>query len=154
MNGYFFQGGIEFLHFHPFRGILLVFGRDVPADAWFTTGPVLGALQDHLNPIAFLCHLSEFKGYTQPDIRLLLDLFSGCPQLLYHTQQSVLVDGTDGFGRNLQRNPLVFFGKEKALFLQIRQKPAIGLDIRMRNGITGNRSLPCNLTYSRHTVVI
>jgi hypothetical protein len=79
-----------------------------------------------------------------------LDLCSGRPQLLYNAVQAVLIDGPQSFRRDLQRDPLVFFGQKKALGLQIRQEPPLGLDIRVGNAISGDRRLSRNLTNSSH----
>jgi hypothetical protein len=83
--------------------------------------------------------------------RHLLDLFSVRPQLLYHAQQAILIDRTQPFGRDFERDPFVFFSKKKALGLQIGQKPAFCLNIRMGNAVPRNRMFSRDLTYSGHT---
>jgi hypothetical protein len=83
---------------------------------------------------------------------MVLDLYSVRSQLFNDTVQTVLVDRAQSFRRQLQGDPFVFFGKEKTLGLQIGQKPAIGLDIRMRHLMPGDRNLTRYLTNSSHDV--
>ena len=72
------------------------------------------------------------------------------PQFLHHIEKTFLVDGPDTLGRQLQGNPFVFFRKEKTFCLQIGQKPAFRLDIRVRNIIAADGNLARNLTYACH----
>ena len=72
------------------------------------------------------------------------------PQFLHHRVKATLVDGADGLGGNLQRDPLVLFGQEKALGLEVGQEPALRLDVRVRHLVAGDRTLSRNLTYSSH----
>src|SRR5688572_5327984 len=77
-------------------------------------------------------------------------MLSLCPQLLHHIEKSFLIDGADTLGGQFQGDPFVFFRKEKTFCLQIGQKPALGLDVRVRNIITADGNLACNLTYACH----
>lgn len=77
----------------------------------------------------------------------MLSLF---PQFLYYGIQTILVDGADRLGRQLEGNPFVFFGQVKALFLQIGQETTLGLDVGVRNLVSTDRYFTCNLTYSSH----
>ena len=155
MHRYLLQNGIEFLQFHSFRGILFVFNRNIAAGAGFTAGFMLGTFQNHLNPAAFLCHLAEFKILIPPSGGLFESDFYSCfSQFLHHGIQSAFVDGPDAFRRKLQLNPLVFFRQEKALVLEVGQKPAFRFNFGMRNTISCYRTLTGHLTYSGHTIGI
>jgi len=70
------------------------------------------------------------------------------PQLLNHGVKAIFVDGTDAFGRQLQGDPPVLFGQEIAFGLQIRQEPALGLDIGVRYRMSAYRYFPGDLTNS------
>jgi hypothetical protein len=48
-----------------------------------------------------------------------LNFFSVRSQLLYHAQQAILIDGTQPFRRDFQRDPFILFRKEESLGLQI-----------------------------------
>lgn len=56
MNRNFFQNRVEFFQLKPFRCVLFVFGSDVPAGTGLATGLMLGAFQNYLYSVAFLCH--------------------------------------------------------------------------------------------------
>lgn len=62
--------------------------------------------------------------------------------------QSVFVDCADTFCRQLKCDPFILFSQEKALGFQVRQKPSLGLDVGVRNTVTGYGSLSGDLTYS------
>ena len=62
----------------------------------------------------------------------------------------MLVDGLDRLGRHLQRDPLVFFRNEKALFLKIWVESTLRLVVRVRNIVTYLRSFSGYLTNSCH----
>lgn len=80
----------------------------------------------------------------------ILDVLSLSAELFYNTIQSSLVDGAQAIRRQLQRDPFVLLGEEKAFGLQIGQKPALGLDIGVRNRVASNRRFTRYLTYSCH----
>lgn len=71
-------------------------------------------------------------------------------QFLHHIEKTFLVNGPDTLCRQFQGNPFVFFRQEKTFCLQIGQKPALGLDVRVRNIITADGNLARNLTYACH----
>jgi hypothetical protein len=81
---------------------------------------------------------------------IFLDLCSLRSEFFYNVVQPVFVDRAKAFGRDLQGDPLVFFGEEEAFGLQVGQEPAIGLDIRVRHFVAGYRNFTRDLTYSRH----
>lgn len=56
MHRHLLQDGVEFFQLQTLGGVLLVLGGDIARSAGLTTGLVLGALEDHLNAIAFFCH--------------------------------------------------------------------------------------------------
>ena len=56
MEGVLFKNWIVFLQFNSFRSVFTVFGGDVTAHAGHPAVFVLGALQNNLDPIAFLSH--------------------------------------------------------------------------------------------------
>jgi hypothetical protein len=75
---------------------------------------------------------------------------SGAPHFLYYIVKTFFVDGPDGFRRQLQGNPFIFFGEEEALGLEVREEPALCLDIGVGNLVPGYRLLARHLTYSGH----
>ena len=64
--------------------------------------------------------------------------------------QTILIDGAEPFGRDLQGDPFVFFGQEETLGLQIGQEPTLRLDVRVRYLVAGYRNFTRDLTYSSH----
>ena len=60
VNRHLFKDGVVLLHFQTIGRILLVLRRDVTGSAGLTAGLVLGALEDDLNAIAFLCHFLKY----------------------------------------------------------------------------------------------
>ena len=50
------EDGIELFQFQALRIVLFVLDRNVAAGTGLTTCLVLGAFQDHLYSVAFLCH--------------------------------------------------------------------------------------------------
>lgn len=56
MNSHLLEDRVEFFQLKTLRVVLLVFYRDVAAGAGLTTGLMLGAFQDHLYTVTFLCH--------------------------------------------------------------------------------------------------
>ena len=62
MYGHTLEDRVEFLQFHPVRRVLLVLGGDIPGSSGHTGLLVLGALEDHLYSVAFLCHLRVALG--------------------------------------------------------------------------------------------
>lgn len=71
-------------------------------------------------------------------------------QFLDHRIQTPFIDGTDGVSRYLQGNPFILLGQEKTFHLQIRVEPALGLNVRVANMMTGHGFFSCYLTYSCH----
>jgi hypothetical protein len=120
VHRHFFQYRIEFFQFKPLGCVLFVLGSDIPAGPCFAAVFVFGAFHDHLDPAAFFCHDKNF---------LSLDFDPLGPQPLYSSIQAILVDGAQTFRRHLQGDPLVFFGKKKALGMQIGQKSPLGFYI-------------------------
>lgn len=55
-----------------------------------------------------------------------LAVFTG---FLYYVENSFFIYGFDGFGRNLQSYPTIFFRNVKFLFLNVGAKPPFGLGI-------------------------
>lgn len=66
----------------------------------------------------------------------------------------MLVNGLNRLGGQLQRNPLVLFGNEKALFLQVRVEPALGLIVRVGDVIPNLRPFSGDLTNSSHNAAL
>lgn len=147
MNSYFFQDRVVLLQLQALGVVLLVLDRNITAGAGLAAVFVLGALQDHLYAVTFLCHDESFKSFL---LRLLSDMLTFRPQLLYHRIQTLLVDGADSLGGNLEGHPLIFFGQVEALGLQVGQKTTLGLDIGVRNFVASNGRLTGYLTYSCH----
>lgn len=61
VNSYFLQDWVVFFQLQPFRGVLFVFSADIAACASHTACFMLCAFQNHLHPVAFLCHCSIVK---------------------------------------------------------------------------------------------
>ena len=53
----------------------------------------------------------------------------------------MLVDSTDGIGRNFDGYPLFQFRNVKALFLQVGQKAALGLPVGVRHPVARDGAL-------------
>ena len=56
VSGHTLEDGVEFFQFHPVGRVLFVLGGDVPGGAGHPRPFVLGAFQDNLYSVAFLCH--------------------------------------------------------------------------------------------------
>ena len=56
VNCHFLQNRVVLLKLETLSSILTVFRGDVTAHARHARGLVLSALQNHLDPITFLCH--------------------------------------------------------------------------------------------------
>lgn len=96
VNGHLLEDGVELLQFQALRGILLVLHRDITAGAGHAAVLVLGALEDHLNPVAFalLCHgIGIFSMIKQELYR-----YATVAQFFYHCIQTLLIDGADSVG--------------------------------------------------------
>jgi hypothetical protein len=63
----FFQDRIVLLQFQSLCSVFAVFGGNVTAHAGLTRGFMLGAFQNNLNPVAFLCH--DISIFTVRDFR-------------------------------------------------------------------------------------
>ena len=61
-----------------------------------------------------------------------------------------LVNNPHTFGGYAQFDETLFFFQPESMIMDIRQEPALGLVVRMRNIISRNRFLPSHLTYSGH----
>ena len=61
VNSYLLQVCVELLQLKTLGVVLLVLGRDIAAGAWYRRVLLLGALQDYLDAVAFLCHCDAFK---------------------------------------------------------------------------------------------
>lgn len=133
VDSYLFEDGVKFLQFQPFRGILFVLGRNIAACTRLTTVLVLRTLQNDLDPVALLCHINIFKGFKSSAGSLSgksgLNFFSLSPQFLDYVIQAILIDSPQSIGGNFQGYPPVFLGQEKALILQVGQKPPLRLNV-------------------------
>jgi len=56
VKGHFFHHRIVFFQFNTLGSVFPVFGGDVAAHAGQPAVFMLGALQNHLNAVSFLCH--------------------------------------------------------------------------------------------------
>lgn len=56
VNGVLAQRRVEFFQLEALRGSFLILRGDVTAGTRLAAGFVLGALEDHLDPVFFLCH--------------------------------------------------------------------------------------------------
>ena len=81
-----------------------------------------------------------------------LDMLTFFSKFFHNVIKSFFIDSPDPLGRQLQCDPFIFFGQVITLHLQIRQKPAFTLDIRVRNIVPGKGNFTCNLTNSSHIV--
>jgi hypothetical protein len=72
------------------------------------------------------------------------------PQFLDDVVQTVLVYGTDAFGRYLKGDPFIFLRQEIAFRLQVRQESPFGFYIGMRNRISRYGHFTGDLAYSGH----
>jgi hypothetical protein len=72
MNSVLFQNRIVLLQLQSLRRVLAVLGGDVAAHPRLTCGLMLGAFQNNLNPVAFLCHDSSIfitvRGFLLPGL--------------------------------------------------------------------------------------
>jgi hypothetical protein len=150
VNGNLLEDGVELLQFEALGGILFVLNRDIAAGTRLSTVFVLGAFHDHLYPVAFsfLCHDKELLLLCRYFVQL--NGNAAGAQFFYYGVQATLVDGADGIGGKLQRNPFVFFGQEETLHLQVGIKPALGLDIRVAYMVAGHGLSTGYLTYACH----
>jgi hypothetical protein len=75
-----------------------------------------------------------YKFYRPPDFSTaarFLDFVTFSPQLLNYVVQAIFVYSTNTFGRNLKRDPPVFFCEKVTLCLQVGQESALGFYIRV-----------------------
>lgn len=77
-----------------------------------------------------------------------VDSFRAC--IFQHGRNSFLVDRFDGFRRNLQRNPAIFFRNEEAFLLDINLETTLGLVVRVGNVVSCYRALARKFISSRH----
>jgi hypothetical protein len=82
---------------------------------------MLGAFQNNLNPVSFLCHCIKFKNLGGERFSGAgSNMLSASPHFLYNGRQTFLVNGAECFRRNLQSDPTIFFLKIESFGLQIR----------------------------------
>ena len=96
MNRHLFQNGIEFLQLHSIRCILFILGSDISWSTWLSAILMFGALQNHLNPISFLCHCSALWIW---DLLLVQETLLPC--FLDNSRDSSFIDVFEGRGRYL-----------------------------------------------------
>lgn len=96
MYRHLFQNRVEFLQLHSIRRILFILGSDISWSPRLSTVLMLGALQNHLNSISFLCHCSALWIWD-----LLLVQESLLPCFLDYSRDSSFIDVFEGRGRYL-----------------------------------------------------
>src|SRR5215475_8624941 len=82
------------------------------------------------------------------------DLFAAGAQLGQNGLDAVLVDGTQGLGRNAQFHPTVFARHPEAALVQVRQPAAPGFVVGMRHIVARLRALAGYLADLRHTYLV
>lgn len=64
---------------------------------------------------------------------------------------SKLIDVSDSSSRNFDRDVSIFRWQIEFLLKKVRRKSSLSLYVRVRNVISNNHSLTCNLTNLRHS---
>ena len=89
---------------------------------------MLCAFQDYLDSVASFCHdlenFNAFFFFYFPDIH----------------QEAFLINSAHSAGGDLQLYPFVEFRDEKTFLLEVRLKPPVGLYVRVRYTVSGDRS--------------
>lgn len=98
VNRMLLQDRVVFFQLKPLRSVFAVLSGDVPAHSGHPAVLMLGAFQNYLHPVTFLCH-NLFRESDQTNIlnreRALI------PGLLQNCGNTVFVNGFDRFGRQL-----------------------------------------------------
>src|SRR5690554_3872906 len=79
-----------------------------------------------------------------------LDFFATRAHIRQNDIDTILVDDTQGGGRNTQFDPAVFRFHPEAAILQVRQKAAFGFVVSVGNMVAALRLFPGDLAYTCH----
>src|SRR6478752_2506378 len=78
------------------------------------------------------------------------DLRAGDAQFGDDTVDTVLLDGTQGVGGDLQLDPALLIFQPEPLLMQVRQEAALLLVVGVRDAVANGRALARNFTDARH----